>query len=990
MKRILMLLCAFTIPTILMASGSNLEVRFINKKGAWYSDARQQQLRSSLPWQQFKLLYPKWSVQFNEQNARPHKAWGTPIPLKGNTLQEKALGFLSNQAAMFQVPVQSLKQSAFIQSQKFDYLHYKQYWNGLEVLYTQIIFKFTKTGELVSFNIDAHSNISIDLNPTINSNQATVMASAGVPQVSNTTTPTLKLLPVPVNYNYQYKLVWQTTVSAKNEQMPAEWQTLVDAHTGSIVERFNKVVNHKADEKPTGAKPENAPLTFKGTIYPKHQFAPSAQVNLPYLRTVINNVNYIADSAGQVTLPVTLPTQAEFQLRGPWSRVVTGVTGVNTQINPSFTLNLNDTTSIIDWDNQGTPPNFGSIRHLTTYYHVNQIHDSLVKWMPNNTTMNSSILTVIDRNDGSCNAFYTTSPHSVNFFETQGNCAALSQAADVIFHEYGHGITNQWYIQNGLTFDNGAMGEGYSDIFGIAITRDPVLGVGFSTTNPNSFIRRYDVNWKVYPKDLVGQVHADGEIICGAWWHTAQKIGDMSYTIRLICEGLNSLPNAANGDEGALYMDIFIDALLNDDDDNNLFNGTPNDDAIIEAFGMHGFVIMDNLNLIHAPVNVAPGNQPIVISADLQLSQPWDAFYKRAIAIYKINNSSNWDTVTFTQGLGSTINATIPAQPKGTIVSYFLALEDITGHFGNVQPVLANDPLIRNIPYQIKVGAGLIWTEDFDANRSAGYQTRRADDNASTGRWVIAQPLGSFDGNTGEMVQTNSDYSNNGTICAVTANAPFSGTPPTFADVDNGKTTLTTPAFNAVLYNEPILSYYRWFTNDQGMNPFSDPLIVQVSNDSINWFTVEQTYGAEHNWRNFAFRVRDYVTPNTTVYLRFVALDSASNGDCLYEVAVDDIEMWDGNFTGVQDLSLPEKVVLYPNPAQMNTNISFTLNKASVVGIKIADMQGKIVSIVQVPTQLMSGEHSATIPTQNLPNGTYQVLLSTNSGSLTKTLLVQH
>ena len=50
------------------------------------------------------------------------------------------------------------------------------------------------------------------------------------------------------------------------------------------------------------------------------------------------------------------------------------------------------------------------------------------------------------------------------------------------------------------------------------------IGKGFYTDNQDG-IRRYDIDPKVYPEDIVGEVHADGEIICGAWYDTHLLLG---------------------------------------------------------------------------------------------------------------------------------------------------------------------------------------------------------------------------------------------------------------------------------------------------------------------------------------------------------------------------------------------------------------------------------------------------------------------------------
>ena len=73
-------------------------------------------------------------------------------------------------------------------------------------------------------------------------------------------------------------------------------------------------------------------------------------------------------------------------------------------------------------------------------------------------------------------------------------------------------------------------------IFGQCHLRDIAeIGKGFYEEN-NDGIRRYDMDPKVYPEDLVGEVHADGEIIAGAWYDTHLLMGgDWDATLALVC-----------------------------------------------------------------------------------------------------------------------------------------------------------------------------------------------------------------------------------------------------------------------------------------------------------------------------------------------------------------------------------------------------------------------------------------------------------------------
>ena len=80
---------------------------------------------------------------------------------------------------------------------------------------------------------------------------------------------------------------------------------------------------------------------------------------------------------------------------------------------------------------------------------------------------------------------------------------------------------------------NGGLNEGFADIWAISLTESPVLGYGWDLVDPTISVRRYDQDRKVYPQDLVGEVHADGEIIAGAFWDLYLNLGSMSQMLDL-------------------------------------------------------------------------------------------------------------------------------------------------------------------------------------------------------------------------------------------------------------------------------------------------------------------------------------------------------------------------------------------------------------------------------------------------------------------------
>ena len=168
------------------------------------------------------------------------------------------------------------------------------------------------------------------------------------------------------------------------------------------------------------------------------------------------------------------------------------------------------------------------MQERTAYWAVNEIHDHMKNIFPTFTGLDFPMETNIDET-GSCNAFYTAG--TINFYEQGGGCHATAKIPDVVYHEYGHAINDYRYGQNGMW--NGGLNEGFADVWAISLTETPVLGFGWDLIDPTIFVRRYDQNRKVYPQDLSGEVHADGEIIAGCFWDTYLNLGSMQQMLYL-------------------------------------------------------------------------------------------------------------------------------------------------------------------------------------------------------------------------------------------------------------------------------------------------------------------------------------------------------------------------------------------------------------------------------------------------------------------------
>ena len=158
--------------------------------------------------------------------------------------------------------------------------------------------------------------------------------------------------------------------------------------------------------------------------------------------------------------------------------------------------------------------------------------------------------------------------------------------SDVVFHEYGHGISNR-LIGNGSGLggtQSGAMGEGWSDYWACTLNNDGVMGE-YVTLNTTRGIRRaaYTVPSATvhdsYADVCAGgcEVHNDGEVWAATLWDLRTQLG-ASITDNIVLNGMKftpSSPSFLNARDGILQAD------------QNL-NGGANRCAIWAVFARHG------------------------------------------------------------------------------------------------------------------------------------------------------------------------------------------------------------------------------------------------------------------------------------------------------------------------------------------------------------------------------------------------------------------
>lgn len=946
---------------------------FVKNNKEQLNYVKQQQLRNSMPWKLFVQRHADWSVIFDERSGMPHRAYGNGIKITSvGDAASKAMSFIQTEMTSFNISTDNLVLRSAHDSKKYQYVDYYQTYLGLEVLNSRVTVRMTKDDRVILYGADVFNDIAISISPQLSSDVISGYAVNGIAYeiTGITVDPALKVLPVPASTNYDYRLVYEVTVSAKDlDGHPARYYTLVNANNGEVLYRHDQI-DHLNDL-----------LTAQATVSDPNPWEPTVMHQLPYLRVKINNTDYYTDAGGNLSLEsISLPVSSTIYLQGTWSKVVTGNYGTNP---PNFTQTLNAGANTVDFTSHAT------LQQRSAYYHVNVIHDYMKSFLPGYTEMDVSLITNVDRTDGSCNAYYDGS--SINFFVQGAGCFPLSLAGDVVYHEYAHGIDGRWYslYSNGL--DNGGISEGYSDVWAIAITDNPILGIGISDFDPSAYVRRYDINKKVYPQDLAGESHADGEIICGAWYDTRLNLGSVDSMMILFAEALNGLADGPDGTEGTVYRDVLLDALAADDLDGNLSNGTPHHLQILKAFALHGITLMGTITLNHAEPLTAAAVVPVTIEANI--TQNFFVYFGGAYIHYKKNTEAVYDSVLMTYVSGSTYEANLPAQPVGTILDYFFTVEDIYGIRGFSKParVQEDDP---NLPYKLLINFQNTLQEDFDTYQGYWVMDDNTDD-AESGEWIVESPNPSYitPGVPSSMVQTSTDHTpnNNLNLCAFTGNAEViegAGT----NDCDAGRNTMYSPVYDLTAYTNPAISYYRWYSNDQGANPGNDPWRVYITNGDGSWKTLENTYTPDHGWRCMAFRVLDYISISNEVQLKFVASDSTMGsvdleGQSLVEAAVDDLYLWNqADNVGMNEPASSIAIMVSPNPAAYNFMIKPDQPFKVDAPVQLLNVFGKTI----YSNSLNRNSDQLVIPVKDLESGIYILRIVADKEEYTRKVVVQH
>ena len=217
---------------------------------------------------------------------------------------------------------------------------------------------------------------------------------------------------------------------------------------------------------------------------------------------------------------------------------------------------------------------------LMVYHHTNAVVNKAKQYI-NSSWLKANLRANVNLRK-TCNAHWDG--RSVNFYSGNAKCANTGLLADVIYHEWGHGLD----AKTGGIRDR-AYSEGFGDIIALVMTGSPRLGVGFFVESGN-WVR--DISEpKVYPKDR-GEVHAEGLIIASTFWDLyvafKEKYGEPKARDIIANYAFKMIYTADR------YTEVYDALLAIDDDDGNLNNGTPHLCLLNPIFKDHGLAKADS------------------------------------------------------------------------------------------------------------------------------------------------------------------------------------------------------------------------------------------------------------------------------------------------------------------------------------------------------------------------------------------------------------
>jgi hypothetical protein len=368
-------------------------------------------------------------------------------------------------------------------------------------------------------------------------------------------------------------------------------------------------------------------------------------------------------------------------------------------------------------------------------------------------------------------------------------------------------------------------------VISVLILDDPCLGLGFFNSCTGC-LRNATQNCQYQTtgcSSCGSEAHACGVLISSCVWSTRNLLAASnpgSYLDILSNLAINAMLVHTGM---AITPQITIDYLTLDDDDDDIANGTPHRTEIAGGFGAHNMPAPALAPIKFAYPNGRPefvlptGGTTMRVEVQSLTGSPQPGTGK-----VFINSGGGFVQGTMNVVSPNVYDVVFSAAPCGTPIRYYLQAQSTAAQTVN-SPGSAPATSFSAVS---AAGAGpTVFTDDFETN--LGWSVTNSP-GLTTGTWQRGVP-------TASAAAPSVDADGSGQ-CYVTDNTAGN-------DVDDGSTTLTSPALDASA-PAPVLSYWRWYNNSTGATPQTDILVVEFSNNNGASWNALETVGPATNSPN--------------------------------------------------------------------------------------------------------------------------------------------
>jgi hypothetical protein len=660
----------------------------------------QERLNRAPAWQDHLQRRGDWTARWDEATRVPAQMWGQGVAIDADALADDVgawdVGYalLAEDTALHGVDLADLQPLIINRDAGMTVVTFQRTHMGLPVVDARVSLRF-KQGRFVMAQYDSMPGVADHVRTAtsqLSPDEAIKAATSALGWAIEETEylgSELIILPRLTSTDATYRLAWQ--VDLRSTVRPTHKIAYVDARSGELL-RWNEQVRH-----------------VDGTVSAEHddRFPQQGLIvtGMPYALVESADGSWESDHTGALEFDVTEDTAVTFRPGSRWW-AVDDQSGTPAVFDGVLSPDGAELLAIPSADLDETAARFVRAQ-IDVSQAAHTVRDRARRINPLFAWATQQADAHVNIDDGGCNAFFDG---DINFLRQSNQCNNTARVADVVYHEYGHGFHVYSIVQGAGAFD-GAMGEGLGDYMAATITGDPATARGFyrNSTQP---LRDIAPN-HVWPQD-VGEIHFTGIILAGALWDLRTELIATYGEEEGILKADDIFWNVARLSSD--IPDSYADALLADDDNGDLADGTPNKCMIDEVFGLHGLGVASDeaglFSIAHEPPSEVAADAAVALPMTVELARPdCTTGEVRSVLVHWSTDGVNFETLEL-EGEGD-LEASLPSAPSGTLIRYWIeALSPSGQRLGMAPRGSITDPW-----YGVTVG-GLeeIYFEDFEAS----------------------------------------------------------------------------------------------------------------------------------------------------------------------------------------------------------------------------------------------------------------------------------